>query len=294
MDLLIILAMLAAAGVFLAFTGLVMPPRVRLEKPERGLMNKLQQRLDAAELPVSAYEFLSMCGVVALAVGAVAVMLGAPILAVAGVIIAPLLVWQRYEGQRDKFLQDYNASLAEIVQLLREGFSATGSMRTAFEHAVRNGPAPAVADFDEVWTAQATGTALEAAFEPVLARRHSPYLRMVAEALTLKAQEGGSAGEVLEGLETMIREQVHLRREIAAKQGQARLESIIVSAAPIFFFVVIKLVPWMRQYEDGFYRTFLGQIVLAVALVFSILSFFLSNKIATAGLTLEVKEEAPV
>lgn len=290
MNPLIVLALIAGAGIFLAFTGLVMPPSVRLESRDQRLLGSLQKRLDAAELPVTAEEFLLTCGGVMMAVGALALMLGAPALALAGVLVTPLLIWQRYERQRDKFRQKYNETLAETVQLLREGFSATGSLRTALDHAVHNGPDPAAADFEEVWSTQAAGATLQEGFAPVLERRSNPFLRMVAEALTIKATEGGSIGEVLMGLENMIREQTQLRREIAAKQGQARLESIIVSAAPMGFFLIMKLLPWMREYSKGFYRSFLGQIVLSVAVVFSVASYFLANRLATQGLTLEVKE----
>jgi Flp pilus assembly protein TadB len=88
----------------------------------------------------------------------------------------------------------------------------------------------------------------------------------------------------------MLREQVGILREIRAKQAQARLESTIVSLAPIAFFFSMKLLPWLREYEGGFYRTLTGQFVLVGAILFSTLSYFLSQKIATRGLILEVQE----
>src|SRR3990172_4264512 len=266
----ILFALLAAAGIFLMFSALAFPRRVKLEKPQGGLMKRLQARLDAAELPVTAREFLTACLLVAVAGAGLAVVLGAPALAVAGVTIGPALLWQRYESQRDAFRQAYDEALAEVTQLMREGFSATGSMRDALDHAARNGPAPAAADLRDVWRAQQVGTDLEEAFAAVMERRRNPFLRMIAEALTLKATEGGSIGEVLLVLETIVREQVALRREIAAKQAQARLESLIVSLAPIGFFLVMKVLPWMREYEAGFYSSLEGQIVLIVSLVFSL------------------------
>ena len=285
-----ILALLAAAGIFFAFSGLVMPRHVRLDQPtpSRGLA-ALQARLDAAELPVKANEFIVTCLVTAIICAVVAIVLGTPALAIAGVTVGPAIIWQRYEAQRDKFRQDYDESLAECVQLLREGFSATGSLRDALDHAARNGPDPAAADFRQVWTAHELGTELAEAFAEIITRRRNPYLRMVAEALTLKATEGGSISEVLLGLETMVREQMALRREIVAKQAQARLESMIVSLAPMGFFLVMKIVPWMREYEGGFYSSLLGQIVLTVAILFSAVAFFMARRIATRGLTLDVK-----
>jgi Flp pilus assembly protein TadB len=113
---------------------------------------------------------------------------------------------------------------------------------------------------------------------------------MVAEALTLKSQQGGNAGTVLLGLETMIRDQVALLKEIAAKQAQARLEAVIVSLAPMGFFLLMKVMPWMREYEAGFYSTLLGQMVVLVAVIFSIVAYVLSQRIATRGLDLVVKE----
>jgi Flp pilus assembly protein TadB len=289
----IMFALLAAGGVFLAFSGLVMPRHVRLDQPtqSRGLA-VLQARLDAAELPVSANEFIIVCLIAAAVSAGVAIILGAPALAIAGVTVVPAIIWQRYESQRDKFRQDYDESLAECVQLLREGFSATGSLRDALDHASRNGPDPAAADFRQVWSAQVSGAELADAFSEIIARRRNPFLRMVAEALTLKASEGGSISDVLLGLENMVREQMALRREIVAKQAQARLESMIVSLAPMGFFLVMKIVPWMRQYEEGFYSSLLGQIVLTAAIVFSAVAFFMARRLATRGLTLDVKEVA--
>ena len=290
MDATLIFALLAGAGVFLVFSSLVLPRTVRLEKPEKGFLGKLQNRLDAAELPITAREFLTLCLVLALLVAGAAVLLGAPALALAGLLVVPVIVWQRYEARRDKFRQEYDESLSEAVQLLREGFSATGALRDALDHVVRNGMDPAAADFREVWQALSVGMELEEAFVPVCERRRNPYLRMVAEALALKASEGGDVGEVLLGLETMIREQVALRKEITAKQSQARLESTVVCLAPLIFFLALKILPWMRDYEGGFYRTLFGQIILAVAVVFSMIAFFMARKLATQGLVMEVKE----
>ena len=294
MNLNLILALLGAAGVYLIVSSLLTPRSIKLERPmeARGL-RALQARLDAAELPVSAQEFLTACGGAALLSAAVALLLGAPALVVAGLTVVPALLWQRYESQRDKFRQAYDEGLAECVQLLREGFAATGALLTALDHTARNGPDPAAADFREVWSQYNVNVPLAQALANVAARRHNPYFNMVAEALSLKETQGGNISEILLGLETMVREQIALRREIAAKQAQARLESTIVSLAPVGFFLAMKVVPWLRAYENGFYQTLLGQIALTIAVIFSAVAFFLARRLATRGLTLEVKLVAP-
>jgi len=294
MEMPLVLALIAGAGVFLAFSGMVIPRSVRLARPgrEKSPLGRLQARLDEAEMPVTAREFASVyIGLIAVSLF-LAFVLAAPIFVLVGAILGPVVLWQRYEGQRDKFRQKYDESLAEAVQLLREGFSATGVLRDALDHVVRNGPDPAAADFREVWRGMATGKSMAEAFDPVVERRNNAFLRLVAEALTLKAEEGGNARDVLLGLETMIRDQVMLKREVLAKQSQARLESTIVSLAPWGFFLAIKLLPWMHEYEGGFYSTFLGQIVLVGAAIFSMLSFFMSRRISTRGMSLEVEEVA--
>lgn len=295
MEMSLVLALIAGAGVFLAFSGMVIPRSVRLARPgqEKSILGRLQARLDAAEMPVSAREFVSVyVGLIVVSI-LLALVLAAPIFVLVGAILGPVLLWQRYESQRDKFRQEYDESLAETVQLLREGFSATGVLRDALDHVVRNGPDPAAADFREVWNGMATGKSLEESFDPVVERRNNAYLRLVAEALALKSVEGGSARDVLLGLETMIRDQVMLKREVLARQSQARMESTLVSLAPWAFFLAIKLLPWMREYESGFFSTLLGQLTLVGAAIFSMLSFFMSRRISTRGMSLEV-EEAPV
>ncbi len=293
MDFVTICALIAAAGAFLLVNALLSPRRVRLEQPAevKGLRG-LQVRLEAAELPITAKEFLAACGGVAVIASVAALLLNAPALILAGIIIGPILVWMRLEGQRDKFRLAYDQSLAECVQLLREGFAATGALRDAIDHAARNGLDPAAADFREVWSAHVSGLEWGEAFAPVTLRRRNPYLRMVAEALSLKAKEGGQIGEVLIGLETMIREQVALRKEITAKQAESRIESIIVSLAPIGFFLGMKLVPMLQRYEGGFYTTVGGQLALVIVVLLSVAAFTLARWLAGRGLTLDVKEVA--
>jgi Flp pilus assembly protein TadB len=293
MNLVTVLALIAAAGAFLAVTALLSPRRIKLEQPtEAKGLQKLQSRLDAAELPITAREFLAACGGVAVMAMVAALLLNAPALILAGLVIGPVLIWMRLEGQRDKFRLAYDQSLAECTQLLREGFAATGALRDAVDHAARNGLDPAAADFREVWSGHVSGQEWGEAFEPVTLRRRNPYLRMVAEALSLKAKEGGQISEVLIGLEIMIREQVALRKEITAKQAESRIESIIVSLAPIAFFLGMKLVPMLQRYEGGFYATVGGQIALVIVVLLSLAAFALARWLAGRGLTLDVKEVA--
>ena len=287
-------ALVGAAGVYLAFAALVFPPHVRLAQRQRTPLGRLQARLDAAELPITAQEFgmLSLGG--GLLATVMALFLQVPALGIAGFVLTPLLLWQQLAAKQQAFRQKYAESLAEVVSLLREGFSATGSLADAFQNAIRNGPDPAAADFRAVWERRQLGESLEQAFAPVQERRRNPYLNMVAEALTLKSQQGGNAGQVLLGLETMIREQVALLKEISAKQAQARLESVIVSLAPLGFFLLLKLLPWMRDYVSGFYTTMLGQIVVLVVVALSVTAYVLSQRLASRGLDLEVKETTGV
>jgi Flp pilus assembly protein TadB len=283
-------ALVGAAGVYLAFAALAFPPNVRLAKTEQTPLRRLQARLDAAELSMAAQEFVLLSLGGGLLITGVALFLHVPALSAAGFVLTPLLLWQRLASQQQAFRRAYAVSLAEIVSLLREGFSATGSLADAFRNATENGPDPAAADFRTVWDRRQLGTELAAAFAVVQARRRNPYLNMVAEALTIKSEQGGNAGKVLLGLETMIREQVAILKEISAKQAQARLEALIISLAPLGFFLLIKVLPWMRDYENGFYSTLPGQIVVAVAVVFSIIAYVLSQRIAGRGLDLEIKE----
>ncbi len=130
---------------------------------------------------------------------------------------------------------------------------------------------PVRGDFLQVVTALQTGTSISDAVYQVAERRRNPYFDMLAEALAVREQQGGKLKGVLQGLQSLMHGVIQIQNEVRARQTQPKLEGTIVAVAPFGFLVLLKLV--MGQYEGGFYGTLEGQLVLAVAVVFSGLAY---------------------
>ena len=282
-----ILAALAGAGVLLAWIGATTRPFVRVAPADRqGLLARLDARLQAADIPLTSREFL-LTGLTigaALAGGAFAI-LGPTVLSAVVLLVGPVVYWQVWIAKQERYRRDYILALDKAIETLLRAYSANPNLNAALQEATPYMLEPVRSDFVQVVTALQTGTTISDAVYQVAERRRSPYFDMLAEALAVREQQGGKLKGVLQGLQSLMHGVIQIQNEVRARQTQPKLEGTIVAVAPFGFLVLLKLV--MAQYEGGFYATLEGQIVLAVAIVFSGLAYLLSQRIAKAGLDLE-------
>ncbi len=287
-----IFAALAAAGVLLAWIGATTRVFARVVPAhQRGALARLEAKLQAADVPLSAREFL----LTGLAIGAglsggALVLLGPTVLSGVVLLIGPVVYWQVWMARQERFRRAYLAALSQSIETLLRAYSANPNLNAALQEATPFMLEPVRGDFVQVVTALQTGTAISDAVYQVAERRRNPYFDMLAEALAVREQQGGKLKTVLEGLQSLMRGVMQIQNEIRARQTQPKLEGAIVAVAPFGFLALLKLV--MSQYEGGFYRTLEGQIVLGVAIVFSGVAYLLSQKIAKAGLDLDAQGAA--
>jgi Flp pilus assembly protein TadB len=282
-----ILAALAGAGVLLAWIGATTQPFVRVAPADRrGLLARLDARLQAADIPLSAREFLfTGLAIGAALAGGAFVVLGPTLLSAVVLLVGPVAYWQVWAAKQERYRRDYILALDKAIETLLRAYSANPNLNAALQEATPYMLEPVRGDFVQVVTALQTGTSISDAVYQVAERRRSPYFDMLAEALAVREQQGGKLKSVLQGLQSLMHGVIQIQNEVRARQTQPKLEGTIVAVAPFGFLVLLKLV--MAQYEGGFYATLEGQIVLAVAIVFSGLAYLLSQRIAKAGLDLE-------
>jgi len=284
-----IFAALAGAGVLLAWIGATTRPFVRVAAPDQaGPLAQLERRLQAADIPLSAREFLLAGLATGLApAGASLVVLGPTVLSGVVLLAGPVVYWQIWVAKRERYRRDYVAALDKAIETLLRSYSANPNLNAALQEATPYMLEPVRSDFVQVVTALQTGTSISDAVYQVAERRRDPYFDMLAEALAVREQQGGQLKAVLQGLQGLMHGVIRIQNEVRARQTQPKLEGTIVAAAPFGFLVLLKLV--MADYEGGFYATLEGQMVLAVAIVFSGAAYLLSQRIAKAGLDLEVQ-----
>ncbi len=284
-----IFAALAAAGVLLAWLGATTRAYVRVvPADQRGLVARLDARLHAADVPLTAREFLlTGLGLGAALAGGTLVVLGPTVLTAVVCLLGPVLYWQVWAAKQERYQRAYIQTLDKAIETLLRAYSANPNLHAALQEATPFMLEPVRSDFVQVVTALQTGTSISEAIYQVAERRRNPYFDMLAEALAVREQQGGQLKSVLQGLQSLMHGIIQIQNEIRARQTQPKLEGAIVAAAPFGFLVLLKVV--MRQYEGGFYATLEGQLVLAVAIVFSGIAYLLAQKIAKAGLELDTQ-----
>lgn len=285
----LIFAALAAAGVLLAWLGATLRPYVRVVPADRrGLLARIDARLQAADVPLSAREFL-FTGLImgAVLAGGTLAVLGPTVLSGVVLLIGPVVYWQIWTARQERYRREYVLALDKAIETLLRAYSANPNLNAALQEATPFMLEPVRSDFVQVVTALQTGTSISDAIYQVAERRRNPYFDMLAEALAVREQQGGKLKVVLQGLQSLMHGVIQIQNEIRARQTQPKLEGAIVAVAPFGFLILLKVV--MGQYEGGFYATLEGQMVLAVAIVFSGVAYLLSQKIAKAGLDLEAQ-----
>jgi len=196
--------------------------------------------------------------------------------------IGPVAVFVRAEGKREQAERDYQEGLLEAMDTIRQSYGARPDIRGAIADAALYAPAIVRGDFAQARAMMLQGSTLEQAFALIQARRHSLFLDMIVEAIGQREKEGGDLKDVLANIQDLIREQNRIYRRMIARQTQARIEATIVCLAPVAFLVFVRTV--FRDYEQGFYNTVTGQLVIIGAFLLDGLAYLLSRKIARSGM----------
>lgn len=283
MDLALIL--LGLFGSALAWMA-TLPPRARLRRGPR-LRDRLAVWVAANRMGLPASTFLGGMGASALAGGLVGLWLagGVGLLVPVFAGVGGALFYAGLRRRRARFREAYLASLERSLDALRRSFAVNPNLMGAILQALPAMPEPARLDFAEAASRMQAGEGVAEAFAAIAVRRRDPYLDMVVEALAARERFGGNLRETLEGIQQLIADLRRIRGEIRARQTMARLEAFLLAIAPWIFLAAMRAL--FPDYEGGFYRTAIGQGVLAVVLGLDGLGLYLGSRIARAGLDLE-------
>ena len=285
------LATLGGLGVWLVYRSLTTPPRVRLSKDlerisgedEGGFMAGLQTMLDQAGFQITAHEYLA----VSLGLGCVAALVsflltGQVAMIAVSLALAPVLYWSVLEARRDTATREYREALADAADIIRNTFETVPNVQHAIRAVAEDGPPAVQGDFQSILTGLSGGASLEEAMAPIARKRQDLFFDMLAEALCLREEEGGSIRDVLDSIARLIREQARIYRESIARQTQARMEANVVCVAPFVFFIVAKV--FLADYMNPFYATPMGQAVVGIVAILDAIAFWMTGKIARAGM----------
>lgn len=158
-----------------------------------------------------------------------------------------------------------NGQLPDTLSIMSNSLKSGYSFLQAMDVISRELPPPISHEFGQVMKETRVNVSVEDALENLLRRVPSDDLDLVITALLIQRQVGGNLAEVLDKINSTIRERVRLKGQIRTLTAQGRLSGIIVSLLPVGLGLVIYLID--PGYIKPMFSNVLGQIMLGFAAV---------------------------
>jgi tight adherence protein B len=218
----------------------------------RGHRRGIAQALALADVKVDAGTFVLRVVMVAVLAG-IGGLLVSPLLALVAFAL-PFVVaraWIRHKGskRREKFAEQLPEALQMLITSLRSGFAINQAIITLTEEAEE----PVRSEFAFVLTETRVGRTLADALRSLAHRMNSRDLDWVVSAIEINRETGGNLAEILENVNTTIRERHRIGRKVDTFTAEGRLSAKIMAVLP----VLVGLFEWWNN-PDGFAHFFSG------------------------------------
>ncbi|MBI4358331.1 MAG: type II secretion system F family protein [Candidatus Omnitrophica bacterium] len=241
-------------------------------------VNKLQAVLTQAGLTFTLGTFVLtsllfgalafFCGII-LQVNLIVAFAGASLFAV----FPSFHVYLRRKDRMKKFSSHFPDAIGALASSLRAGYS----LQMALESIVSEGGDIVAGEFSQVLSEFEIGKNFEEALKGILNRVDIPELRLFISAVVLQRETGGNLAELLDNLESVIRDRMQLRRELKAATAQARFSGVVLSLLPIFVGIFIMIIH--PDYVLFFVRESIGTKLLMGCFLGQVLGFLSIQRI---------------
>lgn len=148
------------------------------------------------------------------------------------------LINNRSARKRQRALDD---ALAPALQRIVDQLSVGRTMSSAIEASIEHASAPLDGIFRRVISDNNVGISIDESLRSVASEESSRHLDIIASALGLHAQHGGSLTAILLAVLESIEEEDRLRRDLLTLTADARLSANVLLAMPIGALVITSL-----------------------------------------------------
>ncbi|MDR7928715.1 type II secretion system F family protein [Acidithiobacillus thiooxidans] len=204
--------------------------------------------------------------------GSVVVAAGAAFL----ILLLPRLIMRWLQKRR---LDRLHAQLPDALMMLASGLRSGANLQQAMEGLSRDLSPPISQELGLVVREQRLGAAFEDAIDLLAERIPSPDVQLVASALRISREVGGSLADTVARLGETIRKRLMMEQKIKSLTAQGRLQGIVMTALPAL--IILALLQIEPQAMGALFSTTQGWAVLAVAILCEILGYFWIRKIVS-------------
>ncbi|WP_300401956.1 type II secretion system F family protein [Nocardioides sp.] len=250
-----------------------------LLKRNRGLEEKIAQRLAAAGSELKASEWLLVHAAAFVIITLVGLLIGRGNLVVGIIfmVIGALVPWTYLGFRASQRRKKFDSLLPETLQLMSGSLSAGLSLMQSVDTIVREGGEPVKTEFKRVLVETRLGVSLEDALSGVADRFDSRDFRWVVMAIKIQRQVGGNLAELLNTVAETMREREYIRRQVGALSAEGKLSAGVLGALPPLF--LLYLVVAQGDYVAPLFNDIRGIIMISAAALWLGVGVFWMSKL---------------
>lgn len=198
-------------------------------------------------------------------------------LVLGGVVAFALpILWLRrkVKKRRQAFESQLPEAIDMIVTAMRAGYSFQAAMRFVGEEM----PAPLGPEFARFYEEQRLGVEVRTALLGINDRVQSLDFKMLATAVIIQRETGGTLSDILANIATLMRERVAVRAQIETLVSEPKMSARVLAAAPVVLYFGLLLIN--PEYVDPLTSTTLGRFFLIGAATSVTIGYFILSSMA--------------
>jgi tight adherence protein B len=245
-----------------------------------GVIRRLQDFIDQADLKYRAPEVASLCLIVfvslyfllGLFIPVLLIRLSLSVLAAGAPVL--WILWKR-----SKRLSKFEQQLPDVIDLFNRAMKAGHNIHAGLETIGSETLDPARQEFRKVTEEMALGIQLDTALHNLGRRVPIVDLKFFITGLILQRQTGANMVEVLENLGMLVRERLNLLEKMKASTAQQRFSAALLCSMPVVFAIGL----WFLkpEYLILLYTDETGSLFLTYAICSEIVGILIIRKIAS-------------
>ena len=132
----------------------------------------------------------------------------------------------------NRYLLKFTEYLPNALSTIKNAIKVGHGLEAAIEAVVQTVPYPVSDEFRTVQTEMKLGQSLEVALQNLYQRIQTPETKIFVTGVNIHEELGGNLSEILDNLESTVRERFALQREIKALSAQGVMSSYVLCAVP--------------------------------------------------------------
>jgi tight adherence protein B len=242
-----------------------------------GVMEKVEQLLEQAKLPLRPAEFLVYAPLAAIVAAAFAYFMFGAVIAIVvvfGLLASPSIILKRRSGSRlKKFQEQLPDSLNLLAGSMRAGFSFMQGLEAVADEASE----PIRGELQRAFTESRLGRPIEEALDDAARRMESRDLAWAVMAIRIQREVGGNLAELLDTVAETMTHRERLRREIKSLTAEGRMSAIVLSIFPPAFALMLFLI--QPGYMNLLFQETIGVVCVVGGAILSVVGWFWLSRI---------------